>query len=95
MIEKKERILAFNILGEEYKIKTDMDKDTALLITNYVNKQIEETSKKVGYASQTKIAVLSAINIAIELFLEKNNNVHHKKQIEKICRRIKEVLEKK
>ena len=94
-MKQEERIITFNILGEEYKIKTDMDKDAAILITNYVNKQIEEIVKKVGYASQTKIAVLAALNIAMELFLEKNKMAHLDKKIEEACERIKEVLVKK
>lgn len=91
-MNKKDNIITFNVLGEEYKVKTDMDKDTAILIANYVNKQIEETIKKVGYASQTKIAVVSALNIARELFLEKTDREHLEKKIEKVCKRIKEVL---
>ncbi|MBA7624185.1 cell division protein ZapA [candidate division WOR-3 bacterium] len=94
-MKQEERIITFNILGEEYKIKTDMDKDAAIRLTNYVNKQIEEIVKKVGYASQTKIAVLAALNIAMELFLEKNERAHLDNKIEEACERIKEVLVKK
>lgn len=94
-MKQEERIIMFNILGEEYKIKTDMDKDAAIRLTNYVNKQIEEIVKKVGYASQTKIAVLAALNIAMELFLEKNERAHLDNKIEEACERIKAVLVKK
>lgn len=92
-MEKKEKIITFNILGEKYKIKTEMDEDTALRIANYVNNQIEETSKRVGYASQTKIAVLAALNIAQELFLGKKDMVGLEKKIEQACKRIEKVLE--
>ena len=94
-MEQKERILSFKILGEEYKIKTDMDKEHAVRITNYVNKKIEDIASKVGYASQTKIAVLSALHIAIELFQEKNNNEDIEKHMERACKKLSEVLEKK
>ncbi|TES92515.1 MAG: cell division protein ZapA [Candidatus Cloacimonadota bacterium] len=92
-MEKKEKIITFNILGEKYKIKTEMDEDTALRIANYVNNQIEETSKRVGYASQTKIAVLAALNIAQELFLGKKDMAGLEKKIEQACKRIEKVLE--
>jgi cell division protein ZapA (FtsZ GTPase activity inhibitor) len=93
-MEQKERILTFKILGEEYKIKTDMDKERAVRITNYVNKKIELIAEKVGYASQTKIAVLSALHIAIELFQEKTNNEQIEKQIEKAFKKLSHALEK-
>ncbi|OQX56337.1 MAG: hypothetical protein B5M53_02015 [Candidatus Cloacimonas sp. 4484_209] len=95
MMEKEENIVIFNILGEEYRIKTDMDKDTTLLITNYVNKTIEETVKKAGYASQTKIAVISALNIARELFLVKKEKENLEARIEEACKKIAEVLGEK
>ena len=87
------KILTFKILGEEYRIKTDMDKDTAIQIANYVDKQIKKISSKAGYASQTKIAVLAALNIAIDLFKEKNNIEHIEKKLEKSYEKIKKALQ--
>jgi len=94
-MEEKERIITFNILGEDYKIRTDMDKDKVIHIANFVKKQIIETTKNVGYASQTKIAVLTAINIAMELFSEIDKGENREKRIAKASKKLKEVLLKK
>jgi cell division protein ZapA (FtsZ GTPase activity inhibitor) len=91
-MEQKQRIITFNILGEDYKVKTDFDKDTAVRIANFVSRQIGDVAKKAGYASQTKIAVLAALNIAIELFQERNSTKQNQKKIEQISNRLSEVL---
>ncbi len=91
-MEQKQRIITFNILGEEYRVKTDFDKDTAVRIANFVSRHIGDIAKKAGYASQTKIAVLAALNIAIELFQERNATKQSEKKIEQISARLREVL---
>jgi cell division protein ZapA (FtsZ GTPase activity inhibitor) len=91
-MEQKQRIITFNILGEEYKVKTDLDKDTAVHIASFVSRQIGDIAKKAGYASQTKIAVLAALNIAIELFQERNTAKQTKKKIEQMGSKLRAVL---
>ncbi len=91
-MEKEKRTVSFNILGEEYKIATDLDQETTLRIAEYVNEKIEDTAKKVGYASLTKIAVITALNIARELFLEKKDAELLDETIGKTCERIERVL---
>ncbi len=93
-MEKKENVVTFNILGEEYTVKTDLDKHTTVRVAHFVNRQIEEISKKAGYASQTKIAVLAALNIALELFHEKNTTIALEKKIEQACKKLQNVLYK-
>ena len=91
-MEQKQRIITFNILGEEYKVKTDFDKDIAVRIANFVSRQIGDIAKKAGYASQTKIAVLAALNIAIELFQERNTTKQTEKKIEQLRNKLQEAL---
>lgn len=91
-MEQKQRIITFNILGEEYKVKTDFDKDTAVRIASFVSRQIADISKKAGYASQTKIAVLAALNIAIELFQEREMTKETEKKIQQISGKLQEAL---
>jgi len=93
-MKKEEKVIIFNILGEEYRITSDMDKETTIRIADYVNKQVENTKKRVGYASQTKIAVFSALNIARELFLEKDDRALLEERIKKASRKIREALVK-
>lgn len=87
-------ILAFKILGEEYRVKTDIDKDTAKQITKYVDNTIREIASNSAYASQTKIAVLAALNIAIELFHEKNSRDQIDEKMNQAYERMKDVLDK-
>lgn len=91
-MEQKQRIITFNILGEEYKVKTDFDKDTAVRIANFVTRQIGDVAKKAGYASQTKIAVLAALNIAIELFQERETTKLTDEKIVELGKRLQEAL---
>ncbi len=91
-MENKKSSVSFNILGEDYKITTDLDSETTLRIAEYVNKQIEETAQKVGYASLTKIAVLTALNIARDLFIENKNAEDLNERIADTCTGIEKVL---
>jgi len=91
-MENKKTSVSFNILGEDYRITTDLDSETTLRIAEYVNKKIEETAKKVGYASLTKIAVLTALNIARQLFIENKTAEDLDGRITDTCAKIEEVL---
>jgi cell division protein ZapA len=57
-----------NICGDEYSIKTDIDKETTKEIAEFVNQKMMEVKKGSSIRESSKIAVLSALNIAGELF---------------------------
>ena len=64
------------ILGQTYTIKTSADKAYIEELENYVESKIEEL-KGSGFDSKTqhlKIAILTCINIADDLFQSRNNN---------------------
>lgn len=93
-MKNEKDILVFKILGEEYRVKTDIDKDTAKQITKYVDSIIRDIASKSAYASQTKIAVLAALNIAIELFREKNTREQIDEKMNQTYETMKDVLDK-
>jgi cell division protein ZapA (FtsZ GTPase activity inhibitor) len=93
-MKNEKDILVFKILGEEYRVKTDIDRDTAKQITKYVDNIIGEIASKSAYASQTKIAVLAALNIAIELFHEKKSREQINEKMNQAYQRMKNVLDK-
>ena len=73
------KLLKVNIYGQDYILKSTADQKYINKIAEYVNskmKEIEETGLDAN-SQQLKIAVLSAMNIADELFqsLDKNNNI--------------------
>ena len=71
--------LTVNIYGQEYMLKSTADQEYINKIADYVNskmKEIEDTGLDAN-SQQLKIAILSAMNIADELFqsLDKNNQI--------------------
>ncbi|MBN2036850.1 MAG: cell division protein ZapA [Chitinispirillaceae bacterium] len=56
------------IFGSEYSIKGDVDVETTRQIARYVNSKMAEIYENSASRDNVKIAVLSALNIAGELF---------------------------
>ena len=72
------------IMGREYKIKGFADKDYIIKVAEYVNDKMKELSKSSSFPSHDRLAILAALNIADELFQEKQktsetlNTIEHK-----------------
>lgn len=64
------------VYGNEYNITSDADPEHILRIAKYVDQQMKRTSGLVSFTSTTKIAILTALNIADELYREKLQNRH-------------------
>jgi cell division protein ZapA len=56
------------IFGDEYSIKGDVDSETTKKVALYVNEKVVDTCKKSASNNRLRIAILSALNIAGELF---------------------------
>ncbi len=56
------------IFGAEYSLKADIDVETTRQIARYVNSKMAEIHENTASRDNVKIAVLSALNIAGELF---------------------------
>ena len=72
----KSKNISVNIYGQEYVLKSTADDKYIHKIANYVNSKMKEieSSGLDANSQQLKIAVLSAMNIADELFQSKNKN---------------------
>jgi cell division protein ZapA len=57
-----------NICGDEYSIKTDVDIEMTKKIAKFVNQKMVELKKNSVIRDNLKLAVLSALNIAGELY---------------------------
>lgn len=94
MGNKVEEIVRVFIGGDEYSIKGDVDLDTTKNVAEYVDKKIREFQKKVASRDKVKVAVLSALNIAGELFEFKTQYDTARKQLDEIKKKV-EVISKK
>jgi len=56
------------IFGEEYSIKGDSDIETTKKVADLVNRKMSEVQNGVPSRDKCKIAILSAMNIAEELY---------------------------
>ena len=56
------------IYGEEYSIKGDSDMETTKKVADFVNRKMSDVQNGVPSHDKAKIAILSAMNIAEELF---------------------------
>lgn len=70
-----------NICGNEYSIKADVDIETTKRIADFVNQRMMDLKKSSSIRDNTKIAVLSALNIAGELEEYKEKYEETQKQL--------------
>ena len=87
------------IFGSEYSLKADVDVETTRQIARYVNSKMAEIHENTASRDNVKIAVLSALNIAGELFelKEKQEKGAHETtevqtRVESIFRKIDQAL---
>ncbi len=71
------------IFGQDYKIKGVGDPVYINKIAGYVDRKMREIAHSSGIMSQSRIAILAALNIADELHQEKEKNKKSRQEIEK------------
>ena len=71
MIDKKK--LKIKIFDKEYSLLVE-NEEIAKELAIYVNKVMEETKEELPEQSAQTIATIACLNIAYDLFLEKNKN---------------------
>jgi len=82
------------IFGTEYSIKGDADTETTKLVAEYVNSKIAEIHGMTASRDNIKIAVLSALNIAGELFETKAKYEEELKKVQQYQEKIKSLSDK-
>ena len=81
------------IFGSEYSIKSDVDTATTKEIARYVNSKMTDIHQRSSYRDHMKIAVLSALNIAGELFEFKEKCTQQKQTILELHQRIESLTQ--
>jgi len=66
-----ERLIEVNIFGHDYTVKTDADTEYIQEIARYVDEKMGEIVKNTKTVSTLNTAILAALNIADDLFKEK------------------------
>ncbi|MGA2507837.1 MAG: cell division protein ZapA [Chitinispirillaceae bacterium] len=82
------------IFGSEYSIKGDVDIETTRKVARYVNSKMAEIHENTASRDNVKIAVLSALNIAGELFELKDKKETGAQQIGAINDRVSRITKK-
>lgn len=89
MSEKKK--LKVTIFNKEYSLLVD-NQEIAAELAQYVNKVMEETKEELPEQPNETIAVIAALNIAYDLFVEKNKFTELSIQAADKIKRIKLLL---
>ncbi len=88
-MEKK--TVQVQIFGLEYALKSDSDEDYVRSLARFVDEKIRQLWEATSVKSQTKVAVLAALNIADELFQLMRKYHALKRQLEQYEQKSKEL----
>ena len=87
-------VISVRIFGREYKIKGHADKSYIEKMAKYVDEKMRELSTNTSLPSSDRIAILAALNIADELFQERDREDDTLSHVDKRAARMIEVLDK-
>lgn len=93
--EDKKQSIKVNIYGQEYPIKSDADATYVQQIAEYVDRKMKEVAEKVPARIHSQLAVLTALNIADELFKEREEKEKKLSEVEEKTQSLIEWLDAK
>ena len=65
--------ISFKLLEENFTIKSDVPKDYFLSLVKYLDKKLKDVKKKIPNLTNMKVLILAALDIADELFRERES----------------------
>lgn len=83
------------IFGQEYKIKGVGDPRYIHKIAGFVDMRMREIAHSSGIMSQSRIAILTALNIADELFQERDSTEQAARELDRQALKLSELLDDK
>lgn len=83
------------IFGQEYKIKGVGNPQYIHKIAGYVDKKMREIAHSSGIMSQSRIAILAALNITDELYQVRETREKAEIELESKAAKLGELLEEK
>jgi cell division protein ZapA len=93
-MESSKNRVRVNIYGEEYTVRSDGDIEYMKKIAQYVDSQMRAIADKMPNKSPSRVAILAALNIADELFKQKEGQ-HDFTEFEKRAGDIISLLDEK
>ena len=84
-------ILKVNIYGTEYPIRGEVDMEYIRRVAEYVDRKMREVDQNTTAKSSLKVAILAALNIADELFREREEKAGLVKSFETQADRLSQV----
>ena len=90
-------VVHVDIFGSQYTIKKGSeDSDYIVRVAAYVDQKMREINEKLPVASVAKVAVLTSLNLADELFKERDGKVRDDLALDRLAkssRRLESLLE--
>ena len=84
-----------HIYGEEYPIKSEAEFAYVEKVALYVDKKMKEVAEKLPQYSPARVAVVAALNIADELYKERDEKEKQLSEVEKKASNLLEWLDHK
>lgn len=88
------KLVEVTIANSQFTIKTDADEAYIQDIARYLNGKIEEVQKKTKSVSTLNVIILSALNIADDLFRERNKERKYIRDVEDRSKNLIDVIER-
>ena len=88
-MEESKKGVCVDIFGSEYVIKGEGDATYIKEVAKYLDNKMREVSLVTSNVSSLKVAILTALNLADELFNQKKENSLQNKHFEKVDNLIK------
>ncbi len=85
-------VLKVNIFGTEYPVRGSTDPEYILRVAQYVDRKMREVDQAAAGRPVFKVAILAALNIADELFREREERTRPIQVYEERVRRLSEEL---
>lgn len=90
-------VVQVDIFGSQYTIKKGAEaSDYIVRVAAYVDQKMREINEKLPVASVAKVAVLTSLNLADELFKERENHTRNDVALDRLTKgskRLEQLLE--
>jgi cell division protein ZapA len=90
---KTQKPVVVDIYGQHYTLRGDADEPYVRELARYVDKKIREVVAQTKISDLGRLAILSAINIAHELYQLRDEQQHHQMAIRQIGRKTRDIIE--
>lgn len=86
-------VVQVQIFGHSYTIRGEADQDYIMGVAAYVDRKMREITEKLPVASLSKVAILTSLNIADELFKERAQHEQQQQVLDGRAARLNAVLD--